>query len=132
MEIYLVAGQVEGLEPGVYQYRPEGHRLTLQDGSDRRQALAEAALGQGCVKNGAISLVLTGVYARTAIKYGDRAKRYVHMEAGHVGQNIYLQATALELGTVMVGAFYDEKVQRLLQLEKGQMPLAIMPVGLLR
>lgn len=132
METYLVAGRVQGLEPGIYRYRPDGHSLILLDAGDRREALAKAALGQGCVRNGAISLVLTGVYARSAVKYGDRAKRYVHMEAGHVGQNIYLQAAALELATVMVGAFYDGEVQRVLQLEKGEIPLAIMPVGRLR
>jgi SagB-type dehydrogenase family enzyme len=132
MEVYLVAGMVEGLEAGVYRYRPDGHRLLLLCEGDRRGELAEAALGQGCIENGAVNLVLTGVYARIAAKYGGRAMRYVHMEAGHVGQNIYLQAAALELGTVMVGAFDDAAVQRLLGLEKGELPLAIMPVGRLR
>jgi SagB-type dehydrogenase family enzyme len=55
--------------------------------------------------------------------------RYVHMEVGHVGENIYLQATALGLGTVTVGAFNDELIQKILTLPKEQKPLYIMPVG---
>ena len=129
MEVYLVVGVVEGLAPGVYRYRPLEHSLLALSQGDKRQALATAALGQSCISNGAISLILTGVVERTARKYRGRALRYVHIEAGHVGQNIYLQAAALELGTVTVGAFDDAAVQQLLQLAEGEIPLAIMPVG---
>jgi SagB-type dehydrogenase family enzyme len=129
MEVYLVAGSVQGLEPGVYRYRPQDHSLLELSPGDKRTELADVALGQGCIENGAVNLVLSGVVARTASKYGDRALRYLLIEAGHVGQNIYLQATALELGTVMVGAFDDEGVQQLLQLAAGEIPIAIMPVG---
>lgn len=66
---------------------------------------------------------------RTAWKYGKRARRYVHMEAGHAGQNLFLQAKALGLGTVVVGAFDDDLVAALLGLPSGVRPLSLMPVG---
>lgn len=128
LEVYVVAGHVQGLEPGIYYYQVHGHGLELMSGADRRQELAAEALGQGAIARAPASLVLTAVYERTARKYGSRARRYVHMEIGHVAQNIYLQAAGLGLATVMIGAFDDDKVQRLLGLHE-EAPLAIMPVG---
>lgn len=72
---------------------------------------------------------MAGVYERTSYKYGARAERYVHMEAGFVGENVYLQAVALGIGTVMIGAFQDEGVKAILALPKDEFPLAIMPLG---
>lgn len=129
LEVYLVAGHVQGLAPGIYHYLPQAHGLELVLSGDRRKELAIAALGQGSIENGAVNLVLAGVYGRTAAKYGSRARRYVHMEIGHAAQNIYLQAVALKLGTVAVGAFDDEQVQQILGMEKDEAPLCIMPVG---
>lgn len=129
LEVYLVAGHVQGLPAGIYRYRPHGHELELVEIGDRRRELAISALHQNCIEKGAIDLVLAGVYERTSVKYGSRAKRYVHMEIGHAAQNIYLQAVGLDLGTVVVGAFDDEKVQRTLSMEKNELPLCIMPVG---
>jgi SagB-type dehydrogenase family enzyme len=96
---------------------------------DRRQALAQAALNQDCVRTGAAVLVLAALYERTTRKYGERGIRYVHIEIGHVAQNVYLQAVALGLGTVMVGAFDDEEVKAVLGLEKDEQPLGLMPIG---
>ena len=129
LEVYLVAGNVDDLPPGVYHYHPHEHALELITGGDLRPDLARAALRQSCIENGAIDLVLAGVYERTSIKYGSRASRYVHMEIGHAAQNIYLQAVALDLGTVVVGAFDDERVQRTLMMKDNEAPLCIMPVG---
>jgi len=129
LEVYVVAGNVRGLTPGVYRYEPDGHRLLrLMDG-DKRAGLADAALGQGSVEAGAADFVITGVYERTTAKYGDRGIRYVHLEAGHAAQNLCLQATALGLGTVTVGAFQDDEVMRLLNLPGNETPLYIIPVG---
>ena len=127
--VYLVAGNVQGLQAGIYRYHPHGHELELVETGDRRRELAIAALRQGCIEEGAIDLVLAGVYERTSVKYGSRAKRYVHMEIGHAAQNIYLQAVGLGLGTVVVGAFDDAEVQRTLLMDKNESPLCIMPVG---
>ncbi len=129
LEVYLIAGNVDDLSPGVYLYHPHNHALELINGADLRADLARAALRQSCIAKGAIDLVLAGVYEQTAMKYGSRAHQYVHMEIGHAAQNIYLQAAALDLGTVVVGAFDDEEVQHVLKMKKNETPLCIMPVG---
>jgi len=131
LEIYVVAGLVEGLTPGVYHYRPgpglQEHRLELVKEGDFRAALAASALGQNCIINSAVSIVITAVERRTSIKYGARATRYVAIEVGHAAQNICLQATALGLGGVTVGAFQDEKVKQTIGAEEE--PLYIIPIG---
>jgi len=81
------------------------------------------------VEKGAAILVITAVYDRTTRKYGKRGRRYVHMEAGAVAQSVYLQATALGLGTVAVGAFHDDRVRQALGLPPERQPLLLMPVG---
>jgi len=129
LEVYLVAGNVDNLAPSVYKYKADGHELTLVKDKDVRKELAEAALGQEYVKEGAVDIVIAAVYERTTQKYGDRGIRYVHMEAGHAAQNIYLQATALNLGTVTIGAFYDNQVKDILGMPQNEALLYIMPVG---
>ncbi len=129
IEMYVVAGNVADLAAGVYRYLPREHRLMRVASGDRRKALVDAALGQGSVRNAPAILVVSGVYSRTAAKYGERAARYVHMEAGAAAQNVYLQAEALDLATVLVGAFGDRQVQEALELPKDHEPLVLLPVG---
>ena len=129
LELYLAVGAVDGLDTGVYRYWPEKHELEKVKTGDARAALAAAALNQDCVEDAAIDLVIAGVYERTTEKYGDRGIQYVHLEAGHAAQNVYLQAEALELGTVVIGAFDESEVARVLGLEEQSTPLYIMPVG---
>ena len=129
LEMYVVAGDVENLSPGVYRYEPGKHQLLNTMDGDKRAELAGAALGQDCVEKGAIVIVFTAVYQRTTRKYDDRGIRYVHMEVGHAAQNLCLQATAMYLGTVTIGAFYDEEVAELLNLPENEQPLYIIPVG---
>lgn len=127
LEVYAVVGEVTGLEAGVFHYRPDGHLFVRRTAGDLRGELASAALGQGWVREAPVSLVIAARYERTTGRYGERGVRYVHIEVGHAGQNIYLQAEALGLGTVIVGAFDDQDVKTLLGIEEE--PLAIMPVG---
>ena len=129
LEVYLVVGDVEDLTLGVYQYRPDGHELVKVKDGDVRAELAEAALDQDSVQNGAIDIVIAAVYERTKVKYGERGIRYVHMEAGHAAQNVYLQATALDLGTVTIGAFYDDSVRDIVGMPGDVAPLYVIPVG---
>ncbi|MCK4929106.1 MAG: SagB/ThcOx family dehydrogenase [Methanosarcinales archaeon] len=129
LEVYVVAGNVEGLPAGVYKYRPQGHELEMVAEGDVRPDLCAAAVNQECVEDGAAVLVFAAVYERTTGKYGERGVRYVHMEVGHAAQNVYLQAVSLGLGTVVVGAFDDEEVERLLQMGDDERALCIMPVG---
>ena len=129
LELYVVAGRIEGLTAGLYHYWPDGHRLLpLLDG-DLRNRLARAALGQMWLADAPAVVVIAAVYERTTRKYGPRASRYVHVEAGHAAQNLFLQAGALDLGTVVVGAFRDDSVAGLLQLPDDVQPLLLMPVG---
>lgn len=136
LEIYVVVGEKRVLiredtflDAGVYKYNVYRHSLVLVKPGDYREELSNAALGQEWVKNAAIDIVICAVYERTTDRYGKRGIRYVHMEVGHVGQNIYLMATALNLGTVAVGAFHDERVAEIIGAMDNEHPLYIMPVG---
>jgi SagB-type dehydrogenase family enzyme len=113
----------------VYRYRPAAHRLVRVAAGGRREALARAALDQPWVAAAPAVLVLTARYERTTSKYGERGRRYVHLEAGHAAQNVYLQAEARGLATVMVGAFRDPAVAEVLALEAERTLLALLPVG---
>jgi len=132
LEVYAVVkdGGVEGLEAGVYHYRPEDHSLDLIMRGDVSERLASACLGQSWVREAPLNIVITAIYARTTRRYGTRGERYVHIEVGHVGQNIYLQATAMSLGTVAIGAFYDDEVRKVLGVPEEERPLYVMPVGI--
>jgi SagB-type dehydrogenase family enzyme len=131
MCVVFAVGQkgVEGLEAGVYRYIPEEHMLKQVGTTDVRRRIAGAALGQGFLAEAPVVILLAANYSRTARRYGERARRYVHMEAGHVGQNIHLQAEALGLATVAVGAFDDENVAEVVGLPDEMAPLYLMPVG---
>lgn len=129
LETYLVAGRVEGLEPGIYRYLPAKHGLVRTRSGDYRVELAKASLGQLWMARAAAMVAISAVPARTARRYGERGRRYVYMEVGHAGQNVSLEAVALGLGTVVVGAFSDEEVKRVLGLPDGEEPLYLMPVG---
>jgi SagB-type dehydrogenase family enzyme len=129
LEVHVVAGSVEGLAPGLYRYRARDHSLLPVVEGDRRRELCIAAYWQEWVERAALLLALSAVSERTTAKYGIRGFRYVHMEAGHAAQNVYLEAAALGLGVTVVGSFRDEEMKRLLQLAPGEDPLYLMPVG---
>jgi len=129
MELYVIASNVIGLNAGVYKYGNQDHILRLVSSGDKRTELADASLGQASVYDEAVAIVITGIYDRTSIKYGDRAVRYVHMEAGHIAQNIYLQGVSLGLGTVVVGAFDDALVKLVIGAKVDEHPLYVMPIG---
>ncbi len=129
LEIMIIAENVEGAKPGTYRYRSSDHDLSLLSSGSIRRTVAEAALGQECLEEAPAIVVITAVPERTTRKYGERGIRYVHMEAGHVAQSIALEAVALELGMVTVGAFQDEEVGRILGLPKEEKVLYLLPVG---
>ncbi len=129
LELYLVAGNVAGLAPGVYHYDPRAHALTPLAEGDLRSALARASLGQSCVERGAATLVFAAEFERTTGRYGQRGQQYVYIEVGHAAQNVYLQAAGLGLGTVAVGAFEPESIGQTLGLPEAFAPLYLMPVG---
>ncbi|MFQ5826300.1 MAG: SagB/ThcOx family dehydrogenase [Dehalococcoidia bacterium] len=131
LEVFVLAGKngVAGLKEGVYHYDAEEHTLNLNREGDRRGELASASLNQGFIREAPVDIVVCAVYERASWRYGRRAERYVHMEVGHVGQNIHLQAEALGLATVMVGAFHDQTVGKVLGAKEEVKPLYIMPLG---
>ncbi|MCS7116148.1 MAG: SagB/ThcOx family dehydrogenase [Nitrososphaerota archaeon] len=129
LEVYVVVGNVLGLEKGVYKYNPHENKLVKVLDGDKRRDLAIAALHQEWVERCAIDLVFTAIYRRTTSRYGDRGIRYVHMEVGHAAQNVYLQAVSLKLGSVVIGAFYDDQVKKILNLPADEEPLYIHSIG---
>lgn len=123
LEVYLVTSE------GIEKYKPKGHFLEKIKDGDFREKLSQACLGQDFIAQAPISIVLTGVYERTTYRYGERGIRYVHMEAGHVAQNISLQAVSLGLGAVCVGAFHDKEVEELIGCNKREKALYVIPIG---
>lgn len=124
LEMYVIT------QDGTYHYDAVGHRLSLHQKGDLRPALHSAALQQEPVLKAPAVFVITAVYERTEQKYGqERSPRYVHLEAGHAAQNLLLQAVALDLGAVPIGAFNDNKVKEALLLPDSQQPLYLIPVG---
>lgn len=124
LELYLVTAR------GVFHYEPLAHALTRWRSGDRRNPLQQASLGQDPVSGAPAVFVFAAVYARTEAKYGAaRGRRYVHLEAGHAAQNLLLEAAALGLATVPVGAFHDEAVRKALELPGDQEPIYLVPVG---
>jgi SagB-type dehydrogenase family enzyme len=131
LELFAVVGNnsIEGLKAGVYQYIPASHSMKVLLKNDVRKDIMKAALDQECIAQAPINIIITADYNRTAKKYGGRAVRYVHIEVGHAGENIMLQAISLGLSSVIIGAFYDEKLSFALQLPPELKPLLIIPVG---
>ncbi len=140
LEIFVVVGKQsviireakpapEELQAGIYHYAPDSHSLRSGKTADLRPDLARATMDQEFIIDAPVTIVICALYHRTSNRYGRRAERYVHMEVGHAGENIHLQAVALGLATVEVGAFRDEEVREVLGLEEQTKPLYIMPVG---
>jgi len=140
LEIFVVVGKQsviiseakqapEELPAGIYHYEANSHSLSLHKSADLRPDLARATLDQEFIIDAPVDIVICALYNRTSYRYGRRGERYVHMEVGHAGENIHLQAVALGLATVEVGAFHDEEVREVLGIEEQIKPLYIMPVG---
>jgi len=129
LNAYLVAERVAGLAPGVHAYLARGHGLRAVVYGSLLPRLAAAAWSQEWIGGAAAALVLSAVYGRTTARYGERGRRYVHMEAGHAAENALLQATALGLRSVVVGAFDDAAAARLLDLDGSESLLCLLPVG---
>jgi SagB-type dehydrogenase family enzyme len=117
IDTYVVANNVEGLEAGLYHYAIRAHALEELRTGDLRLETAKAALGQGVCYDAAAVFVWTAVFSRSKWKYEQRGYRYIYMDAGHMGENLYLAATALELGACTVGALFDDELNQLLGVD---------------
>jgi SagB-type dehydrogenase family enzyme len=133
IELYLVVFDVEGLEPGVYHYGVERHELALLTSGDFRREVFRAALSQEMIGSASLVVVMTALFARVQWKYLDRSYRYALLEAGHLGQNVYLAATALGLGPCGIGAFFDDDLNYLLGVDGyDEAAVYLMAVGIPR
>jgi SagB-type dehydrogenase family enzyme len=131
LEIYAFTreeGVVE-LPAGEYHYEPTTHRITRVKTGDYTSSLQSAAEGQEQVGQAAATIAATAVFARATVKYGERGIQYAIQESGSTAENIYIESTALGLGTVMIGAFDDNQVSQLIGTTKGEKPLFLMPLG---
>ena len=132
LDLYVVVTQVRGLEPGLYLYQPEQHTLAKVLAGDFRTALAEGSLDQQAIQRAPATLLYTVVYERLIERYRDRGiERYAYIEVGHSAQNVLLQAQALGLGAVPIGAFTDYELTELLQLPTENEPRYLIPVGVI-
>ena len=114
---------------GTFAYNPTSHELIKLSESDIRRPLYTAGLYQEAIADAPAVFIITAVFQRTTKKYGDRGIQYVYIEAGHAAQNLLLQATALDLGGVTIGAFIDEQVSDIMALSTEETPIYIIPVG---
>ncbi len=128
LELFIVSGNVASLPAGTYRYEPVGHHLVRVAEGDQRPDLADAALGQSPIRKAPVVIAIVADERKTTVKYGERGVRYAHLEAGHAAQNICLQAEALGLGSVVIGAFSDRDVASLLR-SAGRLPLYLIPLG---
>ena len=126
LEVYLVSGD------GFFNYMPDSHSLKRIKDKDLREVLSGACLGQRFVKDAAIDIVICADFKRATGRYGKRGENYVYIEVGHAAENVNLQAVALGLGSVCVGAFSDDAVKELLELPKEIVPIYIIPVGYIK
>jgi SagB-type dehydrogenase family enzyme len=129
LEISLLSARVDGLEPGLYYYDGANHSLAPGIRGDLRRTLFETTFNQTSILEAAGVLVISACYARSEPKLGESARDYVHMEVGHAGQNVQLQAEALGLGTVVIAAFRPGDAAAVLGLPEGQTPIYLMPFG---
>jgi SagB-type dehydrogenase family enzyme len=123
LELFVVTGD------GLFHCLQVRHALEKLADSDLRSALASAAWGQEFIEVAPLTLIFVAEFERTTRRYGQRGIRYVYMEAGHAAQNVQLQAEALGLGSVAVGAFDDAAVSKVLQLPDGLEPIYMVTVG---
>jgi len=123
LELYVIS------TAGFYHYQTQGHQLELLTEDDLRLAVWKVGLEQNALRDAPVVFLIAAVFQRTAAKYGARAERYVYLEAGHAAQNLLLQAAALGLGAVPIGAFYDDELQVSLSLPADHKPLYLIPVG---
>lgn len=129
LELYVATREVQGLADGIYHYDARAHELELVREGKAEPAFGDLAIGQEVLDSANLAIVVTAVRDRTMWKYGQRGYRYVWIDAGHVGQNIYLVATAMGLGPTAIGGFFDREVSALLSLPRDEEAIYLIAVG---
>jgi SagB-type dehydrogenase family enzyme len=129
LEIYVATRMVTSLADGIYHYDARAHELELVREGRAEPSFGDLAIGQEVLDHANLAIVITAVRDRTMWKYGQRGYRYVWIDAGHVGQNLYLVATALGLGPTAIGGFFDREVSALLSLPEDEEAIYLVAVG---
>jgi SagB-type dehydrogenase family enzyme len=129
IELYVAAQRVEGLDDGVHHYDARSHELERVRPGLFHETLVELTMGQDMIRAANLVFILTAVVARTTYKYGQRGYRYVLLDAGHLGENLYLTATALGLGPAGIGGFLDVELSAHLSLPAGEEAVYLLCVG---
>ncbi|MBN1599740.1 MAG: SagB/ThcOx family dehydrogenase [Bacteroidales bacterium] len=130
LKIYLVAGLVDGLKAGIYSYRPVDHSIILLKEGDYRKELSKYSMNHTALEDAPFSLIYTTEFEHVKNRHHLKSKsKYAFIEVGHSSQNVHLQAESLHLATFAIAAFEEKKIKQLIELNKEQFPLYIMPVG---
>lgn len=131
IDVFYVIGDncVEGMMAGIYKYIPNTHSFEFVRMGDWRIPIAEASLYQMFQADAPLNVVMTAEYARSTVKYGDRGVQYSHMEVGLISENILLQGVALGLKTCIIGAFYDDVIQDIMQVPEDYIPMIVLSLG---
>lgn len=129
LELYAAIQQIEGVKDGIYHYNARTAELELRRAGNELATIADMAIGQDMLAQANVIVGITAVVARTMWKYGQRGYRYVWLDAGHVGQNLYLTATALNLGAAAVGGFFDRELGELFALPCDEQMIYLVAVG---
>ena len=108
---------MKNIAQGVYHYNIKSHNLEEIKKGDYRSAIAEAALNQPMCHHAAAVFIWTAIFNRSKCKYGQRAYRYIYLDAGHIAENLALSATSINLGTCQIAALYDEEVNQIIDID---------------
>jgi len=117
IETYVVINNVKSIEQGIYHYNIEHHQLEEIKKRDYRSAITEAALNQPMCYHAAAVFIWTAIFNRSKCKYGQRAYRYIYLDAGHIAENLALSATSINLGTCQIAALYDDEVNKIIDVD---------------
>jgi SagB-type dehydrogenase family enzyme len=120
LEIYLLPLLADGFKPAIYHHNPHDEALTEIAPPPSRADLEKIVLASGLWNNASLLIVITGVFARTQAKYGERGYRFIQQEAGHLMQNLLLAAEELSLNAVALGGFFEDELERLLSLDPAE------------
>ncbi|WP_437792762.1 SagB/ThcOx family dehydrogenase [Sorangium sp. So ce693] len=129
LEIYVATQAVEGVPDGLHHYDPRAHELELRREGLAHPTLVDLTAGQDMILNTNVVVIITAVPFRTMWKYGQRGYRFLWLDAGHLGQNLYLVATAMGLGPVAIGGFYDEELKAFLALPAEEDTMYVICIG---
>lgn len=128
IETYVVSNRIDDLSPGIYHYNIDHHSLSPIKEGPQGKILSNAALGQIMCASAPLVLIWTAIFQRSIWKYRQRAFRYIYLDAGHIGENLALTAVALGLGSCQVGAFFDDEINRIINIDGQQESVVYLSV----